>query len=78
MNRGEAEMVEDGASQPDPETLGSIGWQVEVLVHVECGDPRPVDALLFTERSKRLGLTGRGGEDHSHARLPLKTCADFV
>ena len=78
MHGGEVEMVEDGPAQPEPETLWRIGGQVEILVHMECGDARPIDALLFTERGKHLALTGRSGEDHSHAGLALKACPDFV
>ena len=71
-------MIEKRTTQPQPEALRRIGRQMEVLVHVKCRDPRPVDVFFFTKRGEHLALAGRGGEDHAHVRLRLQACTNFL
>src|SRR5580658_2527177 len=78
MHSSKRKAVEDRALQPAPEALRRVGIQSKVFVHVECGDPRPVDVFLGGERCEHLGLARRGGKNHANAGLFLKAGTNLI
>ena len=77
MNFSERKPVKQSPAEPHAKALRGVFRQTEVFVHMESGDPAPIDIRLAEQRFQHRRLAGCSRKDHPYAMLDSQSTAQF-